>query len=186
MSLDELLTAARDHRAEPDPGEITAPVLLKTLAGGAFVGFAAWYVLRATGTAVPYLLIVAVLVALTLAYRIVHASHGRPLAEPPDEADHEWAHDSPHDHAYAGVRRWVGRLSTVEVGRDAYQRRVHPAIVAVVDERLRLRHGIDRRQDPRRAEAVLGEPLWRYVTEPPSRALKPQQLEALVVHIEKL
>lgn len=186
MSLDELLTAARDHRALPDPGEITVPVVLKTLAGCAVAGFAAWYLLLAVGVGIPYPLIVAVLAAFTLARRIVISSHGAPLLVPEYHEQHEWLHESPHDQAYLGVRRWVNRLSTVEIDRDAYERRVRPAIVAVVDERLRLRHGIDRRHDPRRAAAVLGEPLWRFVTEPAARVPRPRELEALAVQIEQL
>ncbi|MGH3714156.1 MAG: hypothetical protein ACRDT4_11950 [Micromonosporaceae bacterium] len=186
MSLDELLTAARDHRAEPDPGEITVPVVLKTLGGCAVAAFVSWYLLLNVGLLLPYPLLLAVLVALTLSRRITIASHGETLPEPDDHEDHEWLHESPHDQAYLGVRRWVNRLSTVEIDRDAYERRVRPAIVAVVDERLRLRHGIDRQADPRRAAAVLGEQLWQFVTEPATRVPRPQEVAALATRIEKL
>lgn len=186
MSIDDLLTAARDHRAEPDPGEITVPVVLTTLVGAAVIGFAAWYLMRVVGVGVPYPLVVGVLVAVALARRIIVASHGVALVEPRSDLEHEWHHDSPHDQAYLGVRRWVNRLSTAEVERDAYRRRVHPAIVAVVDERLRLRHGIDRQADPRRAAAVLGEPLASFVTTPPQRAPSPRELESMAALIEQL
>lgn len=50
----------------------------------------------------------------------------------------------------------------------AYRDWLHPALVQVVDDRLRLRYGIDRRRHPDRARAALGDRLAEFIAERPS------------------
>src|SRR6266508_1444486 len=135
MSLDDLLTAARDHREEPDPGDLGVVSLAKVVALGAVLGFAAYQLI------------------LLFDYR---------------------------------VRRWVGRLGQVEGDPEGFNRAMRPVVVALVDERLRLRHGVDRQRDPKRARELLGEQLWAFVAEPVTRAPDPRQLAALAEQIEHL
>lgn len=186
MSLDDLLTSAREHRQEPDPGRFTVAGMLSMVAGSAVVAFAAYQLLLAAGYGVPYLLLFAVLLASLLARKITAAAHGTRWP-PPDIPDpREWAYESPHDHAYAAARQWIGRLASTEHDRQAFARRGHPAMVALIDDRLRLRHGVDRQRDPQRAQALLGEQLWAFVTTPPSRQPTPYQVELIARQIEQL
>src|SRR6266540_222904 len=149
MSLDDLLTAARDHREEPDPGDLGVVSLAKVVALGAVLGFAAYQLILLFDYRVPYLLLFSVGAALMLAKKISYASHGEP--QQPHFVDHppQWTH--------------------------------HP-----VDDRLRLRHGVDRQRDPKRARELLGEQLWAFVAEPVTRAPDPRQLAALAEQIEHL
>lgn len=185
MSLDELLTAARDHREEPDPGDLGVATLLKIVGLGAVLGFAAYELILLFGHRVPYLLLFAVCVALMLARKITIASHGE-VEVTPDEHPPIWTHQPVDDRPYDGVRRWVGRLSQVEGDARGFNRAMRPVVVALVDERLRLRHGADRQRDPKRARELLGEQLWAFVSEPVTRAPKPQQLAALAEQIQRL
>jgi hypothetical protein len=80
----------------------------------------------------------------------------------------------------------VGRLGQVEGDPEGFNRAMRPVVVALVDERLRLRHGVDRQRDPKRARELLGEQLWAFVAEPVTRAPNPRQLAALAEQIEHL
>ncbi len=186
MSLDDLLTAARDHREEPDPGDLGVVSLAKVVALGAVLGFAAYQLILLFDYRVPYLLLFSVGVALMLARKISYASHGEP--QRPHFVDHppQWTHHPVDDRPYDGVRRWVGRLGQVEGDPEGFNRAMRPVVVALVDERLRLRHGVDRQRDPKRARELLGEQLWAFVAEPVTRAPDPRQLAALAEQIEHL
>ncbi|HEX6077122.1 MAG TPA: hypothetical protein VFZ32_17905 [Micromonosporaceae bacterium] len=182
MSLDDLLHAAPEHRERPDPAEISARILVRILAASAVAGFAAYQLLLLAGYRVPYPLLLAVPAAGLLARRITVRAHGqRVTPEPtPDDVDDE----PPRDAAYGGIWRWVSRLS--EPDRAGFRRAAHPMIVGVVDERLWLRHGVDRRSDPGRARALVPDELWRFVTSPPRRMPRPARLTRLVRQIERL
>jgi hypothetical protein len=186
VSIDDLLTAARDHREKPDPGDLGPAVLLKLVLLSAVLGFAAYQLILLFGYRVPYLLLFSVVAALLLARKITIASHGEP--EPPQFADRPptWTHQDTNDRPYDGVRRWVGRLGQVRGDADGFNRVMRPVVVALVDERLRLRHGVDRQRDPKRARELLGEQLWAFVDRPVTRAPKPRQLAALAEAIERL
>lgn len=182
MSLDDLLHAASEHRATPDPGEISVRVVLRILAISAVAAFAAYQLLLLVGYRVPYLLLLGVPTAGLLARRITARTHGPP---PPKER-RPAAEDRPQDTAYQGARRWVSRLAGDAYDRDDFSQRTYPMIVTMVDERLRLRHGIERRRDPQRARAVMPEELWRFVTQPPRRRPRPAQLTLLARQIKNL
>jgi hypothetical protein len=182
MSLDDLLYAAPEHRERPDPAEISVRILVKVLVFSAVAGFAAYQILLLTGYRVPYPLLFAVPAAALLARRITIRAHGQaatPEATPDDVDD-----DPPLDAAYGGIWRWVSALTDPE--RDGFRQRTHPMIVALVDERLWLRHGVDRHGDPGRAKALMPEELWWFVTSPPRRAPRPVRLSRLARQIEDL
>jgi len=181
MSLDDLLHAAAEHRQRPDPAEISVRILVRILAISAVAAFAAYQILLLTGHRVPYLLLLAVPATALLARRITIRAHGEPVTPDPSPDDMD---DHPRDAAYSGIWRWFSRLADLE--RDGFQQRTHPMIVAVVDERLRLRHGVDRLSDPGRAQTLMPEEIWRFVTSPPRRLPRPAQLTRLVRQIENL
>jgi hypothetical protein len=147
-------------------------------------------VLRLLGAAVPYPLVFMILLAVQLLYRTLRwidaqpIPNGlrRPLALAASEAS------TPPDGMRLAVGRWDTRLSWVRMQHDPHQfaRNVQPRLVQLVDERLRLRHGVDRSTDPARARALLGDPLWTFVTTPVNSNVTPADLAALIGQMEEL
>jgi hypothetical protein len=86
------------------------------------------------------------------------------------------------------VARWDTRLSWVRMQHDPHQfaRTAQPRLVQLVDERLRLRHGLVRSADPARARAVLGDPLWTFMTTPVRTNVTPADLAALIRQMEEI
>jgi 3-isopropylmalate dehydrogenase len=73
------------------------------------------------------------------------------------------------------------------LGLDEAARKVEGAVLAeLADERLRLRHGITRDSDPRRARELLGAPLGGAVHDRGRRAAKARELETYVDALERL
>ncbi|MBO0870913.1 MAG: hypothetical protein J2P15_20355 [Micromonosporaceae bacterium] len=97
----------------------------------------------------------------------------------------EW---TPRDGLHLAVTRWDTRLSWLRMQRDPNQfsRTVQPRLVELIDERLRLRHGVSRAADPDRARALLGDPLWTIVSGPASRPPTPREFAALVKQMEEV
>lgn len=85
-----------------------------------------------------------------------------------------------------GVKSWQTRLDWT--GRDAtrFAASVQPALVELIDERLRSRHGVSRASDPERARDLLGPELWRFVNEPVRRRPTARDLAPLVAAMEAL
>jgi hypothetical protein len=192
VTLDELLRYEEDeptpHRAARAPSRyrwLLPPVLVSLI--GALVG---GFVLRLLGAAVPYPLVFMILLAVQLLYRTLRwidaqpIPNGlrRPLALAASEAS------TPPDGMRLAVGRWDTRLSWVRMQHDPHQfaRNVQPRLVQLVDERLRLRHGVDRSTDPARARALLGDPLWTFVTTPVNSNVTPADLAALIGQMEEL
>ena len=73
-------------------------------------------------------------------------------------------------------------------GSDHYlAERVHTSLVDVVDDELRVGHGIDRHADPDAAVAVLGPELMRFVTDPDAAdTMSVRSLTRLVTLIEEI
>lgn len=184
MSLDELLRTVPEHRRHPDRAELTARVVLGILAVSATVALIAYQFLALAGLRVPYPLLVAVPAAGLFARRITARAHAEPAGPQGTHTDDSEA-PAPGA-AYQGIRRWASRLEGDAYGRDDFRHRGHPAMVALVDERLRLRHGVDRARDPARARVLMSEELWRFLNQPPRRRPRPAQVIRLVRQIEKL
>lgn len=85
------------------------------------------------------------------------------------------------------LERLTDRL-TSGVDRDAVAYDVHRTLSAVVDDRLRRNHGIERAADPAAAERVLGSELTTYLTTTPHmrRTGQAQEFAALLDRIEAL
>ena len=86
----------------------------------------------------------------------------------------------------AAVRRWELNLDRAHADPDLYSRNVLPVLAELADERLRLRHGITRESDPRRARELLGDPLWAALHDRGRRAAKARELETYVDALERL
>jgi hypothetical protein len=83
--------------------------------------------------------------------------------------------------------RMSERLAS-NVHRDTVAVDVHHILTAVVDERLRTRHGVDRSADPASAASLLGPDLTAYLDADPhgSRFRSNRQLAKLLNRIEEL
>jgi hypothetical protein len=110
----------------------------------------------------------------------VYAS--RPAGE--EDGNYNWA--AAGDGLSAAVRRWENRLAWADREPDRFVRSPQPKLAQIVDERLRQRHGFTATSDPKRARALLGDPLWTLLTKPPKRTPHPRDLTAIVSHLEKL
>ena len=86
----------------------------------------------------------------------------------------------------AAVRRWEQTLDRAHADPDVYSRNVLPVLAELTDERLRLRHGITRASDPRRARALVGDPLWAALHDRGRRTPKARELETYVDALERL
>jgi hypothetical protein len=85
----------------------------------------------------------------------------------------------------AAVARWERLLQ--RAGADVGSARAtHRTFVEIADERLRQRHSVTRTGDPPRARTLLGEPLWNYLSTPPTRNLSPRDAAAYVQQLERL
>jgi hypothetical protein len=69
---------------------------------------------------------------------------------------------------------------------EQYARTLQPRLARLVEERLRLRHGVSLRGDPARARQLIGEQLWSLVSAPAKRSPSPRELEALVKQMEAI
>ncbi len=84
------------------------------------------------------------------------------------------------------MRRWEKALDKAHSDSDTYARNVLPVLGELADERLRLRHGLTRASDPRRARQLLGEEAWAVLSDPGRRGLKTRDLETYVQAMERL
>jgi hypothetical protein len=191
VSLDELF-GARDEPVIEEPVE--APVakprsrglwLLRNallIAAASTVAVAA---LRAGGLHAPLILIVAAFIGLRLVMLAVSEVAPPPL--PKRRGGDSGSSSGPASDALrAAVRRWERTLDRAHADPDLYSRNVLPVLAELADERLRLRHGITRASDPRRARELLGDPLWAALHDPGRRAAKNRELETYVDALERL
>jgi hypothetical protein len=191
VSLDELF-GARDEPVIEEPVE--APVvrqkskalwLLRNILLVAAATIVTVAALRAGGLHAPLILIIAAFIGLRLILLAVSEVAPPPL--PKRQGGGSGASSGPASDALrAAVRRWERTLDRANADPDLYSRNVLPVLAELADERLRLRHGITRASDPRRARELLGDPTWEALHDPGRRAGKTRELESLVDALERL
>jgi len=148
--------------------------------------------LRSAGIGVSVLLVVAAFVSLRLLMLAVAQvapppTPGRPKDRPLTESDNDYDYRfGGTDMVRVAVRRWEQRLDWSQSDPDRFTGTLLPVLAELTDERLRLRHGLTRASDPRRARELLGEPLWQLLSDPPRRPSKPRELAGHVETLEKL
>jgi hypothetical protein len=186
--LDELFSF-RDEPVE----EVAEPVVKKRSTGlwilrNAVLIAAATAVtvaaLRAGNFHISLLLIVAFFTGLRLVLFAV--SQVAPPPTPKRRSSGGKDSGSQPDSLRSAVRRWERSLDRAHSDADLYARNVLPALAELADERLRLRHGITRASDPRRARELLGDPLWAALHDRGRRTAKSRELETYVDALERL
>ncbi len=151
--------------------------------------------LRIARIGVSLLLIVAAFVALRLLMLAVaqvappprpkrgERESGRDHNRADDEGLYSWTGS---DSLRVAVRRWEQRLSWAQSDPEAFSRNVLPVLAELTDERLRLRHGITRASDPRRARELLGDGALELLSGPVRRTPKARELSDYLETLERL
>jgi hypothetical protein len=187
VSLEQLLTDAQEP---PDRPPRRRPWLRDPLwALGSALGIYA--VLRVFGFVTPLVVLAAAAFAVMTVRRVLAAV---PVGEPPAAlrspawgvTDDAAGGYSPVDGVLRVVQRWEARFSWTDRDHVRYAEAVHPRLIELADERLRQRHGITLRGDPRRAKAALGDPLWTFLHAPIRRGPGPREVAAAVAEMEKI
>jgi hypothetical protein len=177
------------HREPPSRWLIKAVLL--SLAGG-LIGYG---LLRFAGADVPYPFLVALAFTLLALRRVLRELAVVPVPEtlrkqppPPSEGGAGGGGWDERDGLRLAVTGWATRLAWLHSRTDPRQfvRNVQPRLVQIIDERLRLRHGITLDADPERARELLGGPLWTFVSSPVPKNPTPRELATLVKHMEEL
>ena len=164
------------------------------VSAGVFVVF---YVVR---VGVPFPLIVATVLAIMVVHGALVLVQDNPL---PAEVTGRGAEVTVDDHLHGpltglrnsvaptdGVRyainRWDDRLSWGERDGARFAAIVLPRLADLIDERLRQRHGFTAKSDPEQARAILGEDVWRFMTQPGTRAAAPRDVASIIAVVEGL
>ncbi|GGN58120.1 hypothetical protein GCM10010112_11650 [Actinoplanes lobatus] len=187
--LDDLFGAAdgRVVAEEREPVTRRRSAAITLIGNAAVIGLAtvvATAGLRALGLTISLLLLIALLTGLRL---LIHAVAA--VAPPPGPRLRSGigAEAPPAvDALRATVRRWERNLDQAHSDPDLHARNVLPVLAELADERLRLRHGITRASDPRRARELLGDDLWATLSGPGRRALKARDVETYLDAMERL
>jgi hypothetical protein len=194
-TLDDLLTYEEEEPPKPTSHrERPSRWLLKMTLLAAGAALLVYLLLRLFGLDVPYLLIFCLLLTLILVRRVMRDLQTAPVpgtlrraptAAPDGDGDGGWGE---RDGLELATTRWHTRLSWLHTRRDPRQfaRTVQPHLVQIIEERLRLRHGVSVSADPIRARALLGDPLWTFVSQPVAKNPSPRELAALVKTVEDL
>jgi hypothetical protein len=151
------------------------------IAGATVVTIAA---LRAGNQHISVLLVVAFFTGLRVVLWAV--SEVAPPAMPKRRKGSRTDDGRAFDSLRAAVRRWERSLDRAHTDAELYTRNVLPVLTELADERLRLRHGITRASDPRRARELLGDPLWAAMHDHGRRTAKTRELETYVDALERL
>ena len=187
-SLDELLSAEpeRPRRRRPPAGQFGGRQVLRLALLAAALAGAAWVVLYVVNVVIDYWFLFLVAAALIAVRRVAVAMRPDPdLVARPDR-DPEAGDLAFPARPFAEARRWADRLDWMDRDAGRFRRRVRPALVQIVDERLRQRHGLTLNGDPGRARTLLGDPLWTVLTAPEPKAPTPRDLAALLARVEEL
>lgn len=187
--LDELFgaTEGRYRPEEPEPVAKRRSLTVTLVGNAVIIGLAAVVIvagLRLLGLTISLLLLVALLTGLRL---LIHAVSVVAPPPTPRLRSRIGADAGPAEDALrAAVRRWERNLDRANSDPDLYTRNVLPVLGELTDERLRLRHGITRATDPRRARELLGDDLWSALSQPGRRALKARDVETYLDTMERL
>ncbi len=100
-----------------------------------------------------------------------------------DGTQFDW--DTP-DGVLVASGRWSMRLSATSREAARFTDVVTRPLIDLVDERLRLRHGVERSAEPDRARALMGDQLWSFLFGELRASPTPAELADVVARIEAL
>jgi hypothetical protein len=190
-SIQELLRYEEEPLPEERRSRSTAGWAIKSTLYAAALAGVIVLMLRFFGVGLPYPLVFVALLALFALRRLVRLVAAPPPARAAmvrrqpadDDGSYHWA---PADGLRSAIGRWETRLEWGHDSVDRFARSIQPRLAEMVDERLRMRHGISRAADPAAARAVLGEPLWTFLTTPVTKPPPPREVAAVLARMEEL
>lgn len=184
MTIDDLFSGAAETARGPQPPPPRTLRVVSLIAWALVLTALAFVGLRIARLAVPLSVLFAAAVALVLVWRL--ALRTKPPLAPRQAGRRHDERTVVPDGAKLAVSRWDTMMDWSHTDAARFNRKVLPRIAEVVDERLRQRHGITREGDPARARALLGDPLWTFLTTPARRPPHPRDLDQIVTALEKL
>ncbi len=160
--------------------------VLNGLAVVVLLGLLLWYVRVLPQSPGLALLVMLLLVTVTCLLMWSHADHVGDLEAAswhtalPAEAGGPMALD------YRLVRLRRDLRDALE--RDDRPDEIHALVCDLAVDQLRVRHGVDARNDPEAARELLAPPVWDYLTSPPTTTAKrsARQLAAVLDQLEQL
>jgi hypothetical protein len=182
--LDDLLgydeDEGRPHRTSGGRLGVAVPTILA-------VGTVMWFGMRAVGLGVALPLVLAALLSLYGLRYVLRTINPPRLPVTLRTSPRRQAGSSVGDDGIrAAARRWDQRLEYASGDARHTAHLIRPAFAELVDERLRLRHGISRATDPARAYAMIGPQLGKFITESVPRQVSPQEIAILIAQMEAL
>jgi hypothetical protein len=189
-SIDDLL-GYEDDTPPPAPRRAGAATVVKTVLVAVGLTAAIVLGLRPAGIAVPIALVglgVCAVIAVRQSVRMVAAPSGvtpRRAIDPYEAGDAAYHWPTP-DAMRRAVARWEQRLTWHGDTPGTFDMHVQPALRELVDERLRLRHGVTIAGDPARARRLLGEQLWELLTGQHRRGPGQRELAEALTRLEDL
>jgi hypothetical protein len=189
-SIDDLLQHDDEPPARTEKQRSAAGVWVWLVLAAAGLTVVTIVGLRFANLELPVLEVFAGFLALLAVRRVAAAVAPPALSRPgarsgPGEEDGSYRWGT-RDALRGAVNPWERALGWAEGNPDRFTERVLPRLGELVDERLRQRHGCTRESDPARARALLGEPLWNFLTVPTRRGPGPRDWAAVVAQLEKL
>ncbi|WP_213452850.1 hypothetical protein [Rhizomonospora bruguierae] len=187
-SIDDLLEDPEEGEQRPGRAGSAAGWIAKSAFAAAIGALIVLLVLRAGGVTLPFALLFAAAYALLVLRRVLREVQPAPVPRARrratrDESEYMFGTG---DALRSALSRWENRLAWVRDDAPRFTSKVRDQIAETVDERLRQRHGISRAADPVRARQMLGERLWRFLTEPVVRPQSSRALAELIGDVERI
>jgi len=184
--LDDLLAYEDDARLTREGKTSTTWIVVSTVfvVGGSLL---LWWILAKATVGAPYALVLFTVAALVGLLHVTRRIKPPPLpATLRDNPVSGRVQPNPADGVRQAVRQWDNRLDYAQDDPRHITHLIQPAVIDIVDERLRLAHGISRAADPERAHQLIGPQLWKFITEPVQRRVTPHEMATLVAQMEAL
>jgi hypothetical protein len=152
-----------------------------------FLATCFWASMRAVGIDVPYPLLLAVFAALAAVQQTIRMLQIRRIPptlrdNPPVASDGRAAPDG----IRTTVRGWNQRLEYAQDDSRHFDRLIKPAMREIIDERVRLMHGVTSENDPEAYREIVGPVLLKFLSEPAPRRVTPNLIATLVAEMETL
>jgi hypothetical protein len=188
IGLDDLLTPY-EPADEAKPRDRPFPMwLVRSILFALVVSAGVWAVLHTLAIGVPFPLLLVLTLTISGLRRTLGAvaAPPLPLLKAPLEQPDEHGDGTLADGLFLAVNRWDTRLSWTDRDRVAFGTTILPRLAEIMDERLRLRHGVTRMSDPARTRRLMGERLWSLLHVPVGRYPTPHEFAAIVADMEAL